>query len=320
MLDTQGRLIRVPSRRAALGLALGTALAACAPRGTAGILRVADQRGGLRSLLIAAGEIGTPYSITWSQFPNAAPLIEALNANAVDTGVTGDAPFSFALASAPPIKAIGAFRSPPGVNSILVLRASQLRTVRDLVGKRIATPHGSNGQFLTLTALKSAGLPLDSVRFAFMSPSDGKAALTSGAVDGWAIWEPYTSLGVLEDGLSILDLSGVVVPGLSLLLATDSAIAAKRAALSDLILRLGRARAWARSNPAAYADVFAHETGMPEPVVERFISRSLTHGVPLDGHVIAEEQSIADLFFAAGVTGRRVAVTSAFDTSFSRSG
>src|SRR5438093_1325611 len=75
-------------------------------------LKAGDQKGGLRALLEAAGELdGLGYDIQWSEFPAAAPLAEALNAGAVDSGPIGDAPLIFALAAGTRVKAIGANRS-----------------------------------------------------------------------------------------------------------------------------------------------------------------------------------------------------------------
>ncbi len=62
-------------------------------------LRIADQKGGMRSQLEAANALqNLPYDIKWAEFPAAAPLAEALNAGAVDAGIIGDAPLLFALA------------------------------------------------------------------------------------------------------------------------------------------------------------------------------------------------------------------------------
>ncbi len=76
------------------------------------VLKAGDQKGGLRALLEAAGGLeGVSYDIQWSEFPAAAPLAEALNAQAVDSGPIGDAPLIFALAAGTRVKAIGATRS-----------------------------------------------------------------------------------------------------------------------------------------------------------------------------------------------------------------
>ena len=85
-----------------------------AQSGARPLLRAGDQKGGLRALLEAAGELtGLAYDLAWTEFPAAAPLAEALNAAAVDCGPIGDAPVIFALASGARIKVIGANRSDP---------------------------------------------------------------------------------------------------------------------------------------------------------------------------------------------------------------
>ena len=92
------------SRRAALAALAGAISAAAFGRAQADapVLRLADQKGGLASLLRAAGELdGIPYRLEVVQFQAAAPLFEALNAGAVDITWAGDAP-TFALANGTP--------------------------------------------------------------------------------------------------------------------------------------------------------------------------------------------------------------------------
>jgi sulfonate transport system substrate-binding protein len=55
-------------------------------------------------------------------------------------------------------------------------------------------PKGSISHNFVLAALEAQGRPLDSVTFAFLSPSDGQAAMQSGAVDAWAIWDPNAAI------------------------------------------------------------------------------------------------------------------------------
>ena len=94
------------------------------------ILKVGDQRGGSRALMDAAGVLkDLPYKIEWSEFPAAAPLLEALNAEAIDTGIVGDAPFTFAVASGAPIRAILATRAEQGGLAVLVRPDSPVQIV-----------------------------------------------------------------------------------------------------------------------------------------------------------------------------------------------
>jgi sulfonate transport system substrate-binding protein len=60
-------------------------------------LRVGDQKGNSQAVMEAAGVLkDVPYKIEWKEFPAAAPLLEALSAGAIEIGLVGDAPFTFA--------------------------------------------------------------------------------------------------------------------------------------------------------------------------------------------------------------------------------
>ncbi|NRE98873.1 ABC transporter substrate-binding protein, partial [Klebsiella variicola] len=199
-------------------------------------LRIADQKGGMRSQLEAANALqNLPYDIKWAEFPAAAPLAEALNAGAVDAGIIGDAPLLFALANGAPVKAIAVDKSNPAGTAVLVSPGSTLKSGADLKGKRIATGKGSIGHFVALKALEQAGISPKEVQWVFLGPVDAKVALLNGSVDAWATWEPYTTQMVKTNEGQILVSGKGLLPGNTFLAATDSALndPQKRAALQD---------------------------------------------------------------------------------------
>ena len=113
------------------GAALGLAITASAMAADTVTLRVGDQKGGNRSLLEIAGLAkDLPYKIEWSEFPAAAPILEALNAGALDVGYTGDLSFLTVYAAGAPIKAIGGTRSDARTQAILVRRIRRSRRPR----------------------------------------------------------------------------------------------------------------------------------------------------------------------------------------------
>ena len=170
-----------------------------------------------------------PYKIEWSEFPAAAPLLEALNAEAIDTGIVGDAPFTFAVASGAPIRAILATRAEQGGLAVLVRPDSPVQTFADLKGKRIGTGRGSVGHQFVLAALEDAKLAKSDVTLSFLLPADAKAALTSGSLDAWSTWEPYTSQLVLSGEARIVRDGQGITPGLGFQAAHVEAIRSKRA-------------------------------------------------------------------------------------------
>ena len=121
-------------------------------------LRVGDQKGNSQAVMEAAGVLkDVPYKIEWKEFPAAAPLLEALSAGAIETGLVGDAPFTFAAASGAPVKAIAAIRQTREGLAILVPENSPIKSFADLRGKKIATGRGSIGHQLILAALEKNG-------------------------------------------------------------------------------------------------------------------------------------------------------------------
>jgi sulfonate transport system substrate-binding protein len=118
---------------AALAALFGIAMTASALAADVVTLRVGDQKGGNRALLEIAGLANDlPYKIEWSEFPAAAPILEALNAGALDFGYTGDLAFLTVYASGAPIKAIGGTRSDARTQAILVRKDSPIKTIADL--------------------------------------------------------------------------------------------------------------------------------------------------------------------------------------------
>jgi sulfonate transport system substrate-binding protein len=280
-------------------------------------LRVGDQRGNARAVMEAAGQLeGLDGKIAWSEFPAAAPLVEALNADAIDTGLVGDAPFTFGAAAGVPIKAIAATREGRGGLAIVVPNESPVRSLADLKGKRIATGRGSIGHQLVLAALEKEGLPLNAVQFVFLLPADAKAAYSRGSVEAWSTWEPYVSQEELLSGARRVANGEGITPGLGFQAARTDAIAARREELAEFIRRLAAARAWANGNVAGYARTWSGLMNVPEPVAQRWFARARTRVVPVDDRVAADEQGNIDLYARAGLVRRRIVAADILDRSF----
>ncbi|MDN4589449.1 aliphatic sulfonates ABC transporter substrate-binding protein [Xenophilus aerolatus] len=281
------------------------------------VLKAGDQKGGLRALLEAADALqGLSYDIQWSEFPAAAPLAEALNANAVDSGPIGDAPLIFALAAGTKVKAIGANRSDAYGTAVLVRPDSPLKSAADLKGRSVATNRGSIGHFVTLKAITAAGLKPEDVNLRFLAPADAKLALTQGSVDAWATWEPYTALAETSGHARVLASGRGLLPGLSYLAATDAAIAAKRPVLQDFLQRVVRAQAWSYRNVDAFSATLARIIGIPPEAAKLQFERRQQKWVPIDAAVIADQQRTADFYREVGLIRQPLQVAATFDTAF----
>ncbi len=295
-------------------------LAGCKKSSPSVTLTIGDQKGGLQSLLEVSGQLeNLNYAIKWAEFGASAPLFEAMNAGAIDAGITGDGPFVFFMATKPPVQAIAAlkFTSPSEqFSAILVRPGSGFKTIHDLVGKHVAVVRGSTGQYIVLAALQQASLPLDSINFTYLLPSDGMTALLNGGVDAWATWEPYTAVGELHNSLQAIQLPDNLIQGLGFIVATDAAIQNKTAALQDFLARFGKAHDWIASHPGDYAAAFAKDTGVPLDVAQSFVANTAGNVVPIDDSQIASVQNLTDLYAEAKLLPQSFQVGVAFNKSF----
>ncbi|MBR0645504.1 ABC transporter substrate-binding protein [Plastoroseomonas hellenica] len=300
-------------------LAFGTATLLAAPsiaRAQLPVLRIGNQKGGLRSLLEASGAAnGPPYRIEWSEFPAAAPLLEALNAGALDLGYQGDLAFLTVFASGAPLRGIGVARPSPAGQGILV-RDAAIRSLAGLRGKRIAGNRGGWGHYLIRAALKREGILPEEVTINFLPPTDALLAFRSGAVDAWAIWEPYISVEIQQFGARTLVDGRGLTPSIMFVSAHEQAIRDKRPLLADFLRRFATGWDWARTHIPDYARYNSALTRIPEPALRRAYEIEATAAAPLDAALVREFQAAADNALEFGLLQRRVDVARSVDLGF----
>ncbi|MFE6777948.1 ABC transporter substrate-binding protein [Streptomyces sp. NPDC057702] len=284
-------------------------------------LNVGDQKGGSEAVLRAAGELDDlPYKIRWSTFTSGPPLLEAVNAKAVDIGAVGNTPPVFAAAAKSRIKVVAATHGTSYGEAIVVKNGSSFRRTADLKGKSVAVAQGSSAHFQLTASLAKAGLSIDDVKVSLLQPADALAAFTRGKVDAWAIWDPYTSQALRSADARVLTTGQGVVNGLGFQVAAPSALGndGKSKAIADYLKRLRRAQSWVFKHPEEWAKVWAKETGLPYETALDSVRRS--HGtrvtVAVDQAAIASEQKIADTFADLGLTPRRFDFGDFVDTRF----
>jgi len=154
------------------------------------------------------------------------------------------------------------------------------------------------------------------VKWSYLGPIDARAALASGSIDAWAIWEPYVSTAVVQDGARVIADGTGLTPTITFLVATQDAIAQRRAALVDFRRRLYAAWAWGLDHIPTYAAYNASLTGLPEPIVARAYEDDHRTPLQIDDSVVAEVQQAADRSLRYGILPRKLDVAAAIDRSF----
>ncbi|MDP4005683.1 sulfonate ABC transporter substrate-binding protein [Methylobacterium sp. NEAU K] len=307
-----------PSRRLLLsaGLGLAAAFTLRPARAAGGSIRVGYQKYGSLVLLKGRGVLERAlqplgYTVAWSEFPSGPPLMEALNAGAIDFGSAGEAPPIFAQAASAELRYVATEPPAPRGEAILVPKDSPVRSVADLRGRTIALNKGSNVHFLLVRALERAGLPYDAVKLAFLAPADANAAFVRGAVDAWAIWDPYLAAAERATGARVLADGQGLAPNRQFYLSRRAFTEASPEIVSAVLKVIGEVDTWAAGHAESVATELAPSVGIPAPVLGVALGR-LSYGVtPLDAATVADQQRVADAFHGLGLLPKPIRVADA---------
>ena len=269
-----------------------------------GKLVLLKSKGTLEEKLKAAG-----YKVVWTEFPSGPPLLEALNVGAIDFGNTGEAPPIFAQAAGAPIQYVAYEPPAPKGEAILVPKDSKLNSVADLKGKKVALNKGSNVHYLLVKALEKAGVKYSEIEPVFLAPADARAAFERGAVDAWVIWDPFQAAAEAATGARTLADGTGIVANYQFYFSSKKFVRERsedrrcRAGAARRGRRLGQGR-YPRRRRAACAAI-----GLSVPVVEVALKRQ-SYGIkPITESVIADQQQVADTFFALGLIPKQIKIS-----------
>lgn len=265
------------------------------------LLRIGFQKYGTLTLLKERGTLDKRlgdegFTVTWTEFPAGPQLLEGLNVGAIDFGTTGEAPPIFAQAAGAELLYVGFEPPAPKGEAILVPAGSDIATIADLKGRKVALNKGSNVHYLLVRALEHAGLSVTDIEPVHLPPADARAAFEQGSVDAWAIWDPFLTAAQAATGARTLTDGTGLVSNHQFYLAAQPFAAAHPAVVKVALEELASTDAWAAANIREAAELFGPRIGIPPTILEPALER-MGYGVkPLTDAVIDEQQKIADTF------------------------
>jgi sulfonate transport system substrate-binding protein len=307
----------IASRRKILTLIVVLpALSGCAHRanGNARTLRIGYQKWGTFSILKASGKLAEAFRsqgirLEWIEFPAGPPLFEALNAGSIDLGHAGDSPPLFAQAANIPFVYFAVSSSSPESSGILVKNESSIHRAADLQGRRIGFAKGTSGHTLVLLYLEKNGMTFSDVTPIYLPPADGRAALESGAIDAWSIWDPYFAMTQQIGGYRPLTSGKGFVDGREFYFASRHIMDTQPQLVRDFRAELESVKTWAMRHTADVNRFLAADTGIPVSAVSLAESRRNRYQTQsLTPDVIASQQSLADRYFKLGLLPKQIDV------------
>ena len=226
-------------------------------------------------------------SVRWVLSAGSNRALEYLNANSIDIGSSAGLAALLAKANGNPIKAPYIF-SRPEWTALVVRKDSNIRTLADLKGKKIAATKGTDPYLFLLRSLKTAGLKRSDIEHVGLQHADGRAALEQGKVDAWAGLDPHMAASELESG-SRLIYRNVAFNTYGFLNVREEFLAARPEEVGRVIKAYEKARAWIIANPTEAAKILSEEAkvSLPVALLQIKLRSDFTNPQPGNEHVKA---------------------------------
>jgi sulfonate transport system substrate-binding protein len=277
-------------------------------------IRIGFQKGGgLLTMMKRQGAVERAFApsgttVRWIEFPAGPQMLEALNAGSIDFGTTGAPPPIFAQAAGIDVVYVGAEPPPVASEAIIVKPGSPIRTAAQLKGKRVAFAKGSGSHLLLVAALNKAGLTMRDVQPVFLGPSEARAAFDGGSVDAWVVWDPYLAAAQKAYGARVVANYTGLLQANGFYLASRPFVRRAPQAVATLLEQIAQAGRWANEHQPEMVALMAPQIGVPPDVVTTWLGRQKAGVVPVDGHIAANQQKIADLFYREKLIPRPVTI------------
>ncbi len=216
--------------------------------------------------------------------------LEYLNSGSVDFASTAGLAAVLSRANGSPIKTVY-IQSQPEWTALVVAKNSQIKSLKDLKGKKIAATKGTDPFLFTLQALDTVGLNKRDVQLVHLQHPDGKTALERGQVDAWAGLDPLMASAQVQSGAKLL-YRNIGFNSYSVLSVKESFTQQSPEAIEAVIKAYEQARKWAKANPEKLAELLARESKLPLNVAKLQLSRTnFDQNIPSAKQIVALQKS-----------------------------
>src|ERR1700712_5625909 len=146
-------------------------------------------------IVMESGELekATGYKINWRMFGGGGDVIRAMASGDVQIGEVGSAGVTAAVSQGQDIKLFWILDDIADAEALVVRNGSGINGIKDLKGKKVATPFVSTSHYQLMADIKSEGVDAKGVTVMNMRPPEIAAAWERGDIDAAFIWDPVLS-------------------------------------------------------------------------------------------------------------------------------
>ena len=144
-------------------------------------------------------DAATGWDIEWRKFGSGSEGIAAMASGDIKLAELGSSPLAIATSQGVELEMFMLAQVLGSAESLIARDGSEIETLEDLAGKRVAVPVGSTAHFSLMGALDHAGIEASDLTLLNMPPDQIAAAWEQGAIDAAFIWQPVQNQ-ILETG------------------------------------------------------------------------------------------------------------------------
>lgn len=133
------------------------------------------------------------YDVEWRKFAAGTDVIAAMASGDVVLAELGSSPLAIATSQGVPIQLFMLAQVIGEAESLIAREGSEITSLEDLKGKRVAVPVGSTAHYSLMGALKHSGISEDDITIMNMPPDQIAAAWEQDAIDAAFVWQPVQS-------------------------------------------------------------------------------------------------------------------------------
>jgi taurine transport system substrate-binding protein len=206
--------------------------------------------------VMESGELekATGYKINWRMFGGGGDVIRAMASGDVQVGEAGSSPITAAASQGQDIKLFWILDDIADAEALIARNGTGINGIKDLKGKKVATPFVSTAHYQLMVALKLDGVDPKGVNVMNMRPPEIAAAWERGDIDAAFIWDPVLSK-IKGNGKAIATSGSIGAKGhptFDGLIVNAKWAAENEAFMVELVKQLAKADADYRANAAKW--------------------------------------------------------------------
>jgi len=255
--------------------------------------------------------------IAWTEFQSGPPQFEGIAAGKLDITEVGNTPPLSGQAAGIDFKEIALLSNGETSNAIILPKGSDIQSVKDLEGKKVAVAKGSSAFGLLYAAFEKEGVDPSKVEVIQLQPDEARPAFENGSVDAWATWEPFISYQTVGNGATPLVKGVEVGTYASMFTIARTAFTEEKPELVEIYLQVYKeATEWVQNNPEEAVQFFTDLKGIDTAVVTEVLKNAPYEIQVINDKIIESQQNAADLFVEQQVFTTKIDVTDVVDNKF----